>query len=359
MDGIIFGSTDGGQLIAGLPLLDRQVVALFRGGCKRVTVVHPARFLPGTPRSDALGYRFEHVREPFVVEEPSLVIAADVLIEAGDVARLIETGSRLESGEGVPLVAGFFPGGDLRNLEAELDELPILQAQGVAMRIRDKEDRWWAAQELWASLSSANDGLVDRCFNRPVGRVISKVLVHTDVSPNSVSIAAILIGLLSAWCFSAGAYWAALAGALLFQVSAIIDCVDGDLARIAFKESALGKWLDIGGDQVVHMAIFAGLGIGLWRMGVDAPVKPLVISALVGVAISFAVIVRGMTSCRSDENAALRRLIDRMANRDFSVLLIAMAAADRLVWFLWLLGIGVHAFWLLALVAQAGGGRRR
>ena len=90
----------------------------------------------------------------------------------------------------------------------------------------------------------------------------------------------------------------------------------------------------------------------------DAPVKELAISAAIGVCISFAVVLRGMALPASEENAALHNLIDRMTNRDFSVALLVMAAADQLTLFLWAVGIGVHVFWVTALAVQLMGRRR-
>ena len=94
---------------------------------------------------------------------------------------------------------------------------------------------------LWASLTSASDGFVDKVFNRPCGRPLSKLLIHTPVSPNMVSVASILTGVVSAIFFASGQFITGIVGALLFQLSAIVDCVDGDIARVLFKESRLGK----------------------------------------------------------------------------------------------------------------------
>jgi phosphatidylglycerophosphate synthase len=358
MDAVIICDTDGSAPIAGVPLLDRQIVALHRGGCEKVTVVG-GRWLSGTPRSDAHGYSYGHELMLAPTTEPMLVLASDVLVEARDVVRIIESGSRLESAEGVPLNAGIVPAGPLEGFREELDNQPIIRAQGVAMQIRDKEDRWWAAQELWASLGSSTDGAVDTWFNRPVGRLLSKLLVHNNITPNQVSVFATLIGILSGTCFAIGSYWAAVIGAILLQISTIIDCVDGDLARIAFKESTVGKWLDIVGDQVVHIAVFVGIGVGLWQVGVEAPVRLLATSAAVGVVISFGVVLRGMLLPKTDENALLHMLIDKMTNRDFSVVLLVLAIAGQLSLFLWLVGIGVHVFWISALGAQLIGKRAK
>src|SRR5206468_255083 len=118
-------------------------------------------------------------------------------------------------------------------------------------------------------------------------------LIRAQISPNQVSIASMLVGILSG-CFFARGYF--ISGALLLQLSAIIDCVDGDLARVLYKETRLGKWLDLVGDQFVHVAVFAGIGFGLASSDPASPTLALGISAVLGTIISFAVIVRLMQS---------------------------------------------------------------
>ena len=52
-----------------------------------------------------------------------------------------------------------------------------------------------------------------------------------------------------------------------------------------------------------------------------------------------------------------QRFIDKATSRDFSVLLVALALADRIWWFLWLAAIGVPVFWILVLVIQGSTSR--
>jgi 1L-myo-inositol 1-phosphate cytidylyltransferase / CDP-L-myo-inositol myo-inositolphosphotransferase len=172
--------------------------------------------------------------------------------------------------------------------------------------------------------------------------------------PNAVSLASIAIGLVAAWFFAVGSHQAAILAAVLFQFSAIVDCVDGDLARVLFKESPLGKWLDLAGDQVVHVAVFAAIAIGLVRGGETPFAFGLGISAVLGAVISFAVVVRGMRQPANDRSLLLQKLIDSATNRDFSVLVLVLACFNRLEWFLWLSAIGSHVFWITALALQLG-----
>jgi phosphatidylglycerophosphate synthase len=347
--------------IAGLTLLDRLVVTAHRAGCAPIFVA--CQTAPPLARAEALGIQVSHV--PAMPEEavaaalcrraagrpdragrlqeshePLLLIEGSVLLDVRDLVNVIGQGGQLVSAEGRPLP-----------VRMTVDNPSPVVAGSMAMVILDAASAAEGERKLWASLTSSADGLVDRFFNRPAGRQFSKLLVKTPISPNQVSVVSILIGLASAWFFARGDF---VAGALVLQLCAIIDCVDGDLARALFKQSRLGKWLDLGGDQVVHFSVFAAIGIGVARIDPSVPALALGASAAVGVLICFAVIVRALRQPVAQRGPLLNKLLDATANRDFSVLLLVLAIFGRMDLFLWMAGIGIHLFWI-ALLALDGG----
>lgn len=265
------------------------------------------------------------------------------MIEIRDLEQLIAHGDHLVRPDGVSLPVS------MKNTGSS----PVLAA-GVAVPVNDAASAAAAERQLWASLTSPSDGIVDRFFNRPVGRILSKILVHTPVSPNQVSVFSILIGIVSGWFFATGRF---LTGAIILQVCAIIDCVDGDLARALFKQSFMGKWLDLIGDQIVHFAVFLGIGLGVARQNPSTPALILGASAAVGVVLCLLVILRGM-NMPSDHRSLFGKLMDATANRDFSALLLLLALIGKMEWFLWMAGIGIHLFWLILLVLQTHAMRR-
>ncbi len=349
---IVCEANSAAQRVAGLCVLDRLLVAVHRAGAVKITVVS-ATPLPQLKRTPALAITFQTATQPPEANSPMLVLSTRALVQPADLKRVIEQRGRLTKPDGAPLPVGVLDSISAGPLDLQLAKLPAITTVGVAELVRDPVSTTHATRQLWASLTSSADGLVDKYFNRPVGRALfSKWLIHTPISPNQVSVVATLIGLLSAACFATGSATAAIWGAILLQLSAIVDCVDGDLARVLFKESPLGKWLDIVGDQVVHIGVFVCIGIGLYRAGSAAPVLPLAASAAIGVVISFIIVMRGLMQPESQRNSRLQKLIDATTNRDFSVLLLILAFVSKLEWFLWLTAIGVHVFWLLALSLQ-------
>jgi phosphatidylglycerophosphate synthase len=336
--------------VAGLTVLDRLVVAVHRAGCNPVFVVCRNR-PPQLKRSVALGIPVRFVSEIPAIDFPVLVASSSLLVMADDIRVLLKKGGRLANRDGSLLPIGLTTG-PLRSIETALAALPAIASIKVAESVVDTASAQRAERALWADLKGSSDGLVDRAFNRPCGRPLSKLLVRTPVSPNAVSLASVIIGLVAAGFFAAGEYAASVIAAILFQVSAIVDCVDGDIARVAFKESALGKWLDLVGDQVVHIAVFAGIAFGLIKAGAGSTAYWLGLSAIAGALLSFVVVLRGLRQMRSDEGGLLRKLIDSATNRDFSVLVLFLALIGEIEWFLWLTAIGSHVFWMTALALQ-------
>lgn len=336
--------------VAGLTVLDRLVVALHRAGCFPIHIVLRGA-TPRLKRSSALGVDWRHAETLPAPATDAMVVAGNLLVQPADVKEVLQGRGALIAAEGTPLPLKFVHAGGPIDLSATAG-VPAIRASGVARRIGDARAARQAGQELWASLKSSSDGTVDKYFNRPVGRPFSKLLVSTPITPNQISVASIVIGLAGAWFLARGGRTEGILGAILFQLSAIVDCMDGDVARMAFKESPLGKWLDIVGDQVVHAAIFIGVGVGLAAADSPAPVGWLAASAVAGALISFGVILRGLLGSAAKSNRRLQAFIDGATNRDFSVLVLALAVLQKLEWFLWMAAIGSHLFWMAALVLQ-------
>lgn len=340
--------------VAALTVLDRLLVALHRAGFREITVVGPGP-LPAVARAEAWGIRFARATTLPESGEPWLGVRAEVLVQARDLVRFVTEPGRLADATGDRLPVGVVRGVTEEGEPAWEGE-PVRRAEGVARWVRDDGEAREAAKVLWASLTSASDGWVDRVFNRPVGRPLARWLCRTPVTPNQISLASILVGVLSGVMFGLGRYeWVVTAG-IVFQLSAILDCVDGDVARVVFKESPLGKWLDLVGDQVVHVSVFVGIAVGLWNVGAKAPVGWLGAAAVAGALLSFVMVLRGMKLAkRTGDDGTLSRWLDAATSRDFSVLVLMLACVELLEVFLWLAAIGSHAFWVLLWWVQ---GRR-
>jgi phosphatidylglycerophosphate synthase len=206
--------------------------------------------------------------------------------------------------------------------------------------------------DLLLSLENPRDGPVDTYFNRKLSRPITRWLLRTSLSPNHITVLSCMIGVFGALCFLPGGYWGPVLGALLLQFSVVLDCCDGEVARVKFMESPLGDWLDIVCDTVVHIAIFLGMGVAVWRNGATGHALALAGVLALGGALAFPLVTLAEKTEEAGnrrggwEDVLIKKLLASLTTRDFSVLIIASALTGQLGWFLWGAAIGAQVFWL-------------
>jgi len=207
-------------------------------------------------------------------------------------------------------------------------------------------------RELLLSLENPRDGQVDTYFNRKVSRPITRWLLRTSLTPNQVTVLSCLVGILGALCFFPGGYWAPVLGALLLQFSVVLDCCDGEIARVKFMESPLGDWLDIVCDTIVSIAVFLGIGVAVWNDGTVRHALVLAAVLAVGGALSFPFVTLAEKTeamgerRRGWEDITIKKLLASLTTRDFSVVVVISALVGKLHWFLWGAALGAHVFWL-------------
>jgi hypothetical protein len=115
----------------------------------------------------------------------------------------------------------------------------------------------------------ANDGFFSVFVLRKFSKLFTWAAVRTGLTPNQITLISFAIGLLSAYEFSRGDFWSIFIGAGLLQLSLIVDCVDGEIARYTRKFSGLGAWLDAITDRIKEYLVFFGLAYGAAKNGRD------------------------------------------------------------------------------------------
>jgi phosphatidylglycerophosphate synthase len=286
-------------------------------------------------------------------------IAADlVVLPAG----ILGAGGNAAGLGGVPDSGGAIPIRRWLERAAAESRVRAVAAADAGLWYRDIWDQpsaKSAERTLFKSLKGDYEGIVDRYFNRTLSRLFTKLFLLLGCSPNMITMVATLVGLSAAVGFSFGSYTAGIAAALLFQLAAVIDCCDGEVARLTFRESPFGAWLDIAMDNVVHMAVFAGIACGVYlrQKGTGAEWIPLALgaAAVLGNGLSFWLVTKAQTIASTrgwrtaDQAAWSQFILKNVASRDFSVVVLLFALFDKLDWFLWIAALGSTAFWLLML----------
>jgi hypothetical protein len=104
--------------------------------------------------------------------------------------------------------------------------------------------------EYEASLKSIEtENYPDQWFYRPIGFRIAKLLCHTGITPNMITILSIFVGAAAGPLFYQHDRLLILLGIISLIIANILDCVDGQLARLTGIKSEIGRILDgIAGD---------------------------------------------------------------------------------------------------------------
>jgi phosphatidylglycerophosphate synthase len=344
-------------VVAGLPIVQRVALSALRGGFDAVVALAPG---------DGAALRAVLARDPRTATIPVVADTAGASIASEYVALVpsdcvVTTGAlaRASSAEvnGRPVRFGAVGAGIVvaprRALGATPSEAGLRDGE-LCLRVTDAGEAAAAEDALLATLGSPSDGPIAR-FDRALSTRISRHLVRTPLRPNHITTIGTCIGFAGAWGLAQGSYLSGVLGALLFWLAVIVDGCDGEVARLKFLESRFGYWYDITTDNIVHAAVFAGLGIGLYRADASQPfllLGALLVGGLIAAtAVTLTLLVADPPADqpppRSRRGRWRRRLLrgfEALMNRDFAYLLLLLAVVGRLHWFLCGAAVGTYVY---------------
>lgn len=118
---------------------------------------------------------------------------------------------------------------------------------------------------IYRQSKKKNDNFWTEWISRPPAAVLVFLLRNTRVTPNQVSFAAIGTAAVGAALLVAWRTWPGLiAAGLVLQLAYIIDCVDGQLARLTRQTSPVGALLDFMLDEVKAFLVLGAAAVRLW-----------------------------------------------------------------------------------------------
>jgi phosphatidylglycerophosphate synthase len=105
---------------------------------------------------------------------------------------------------------------------------------------------------------------------RPPAAALVYALRGTRITPNQVTLASLVVCALSgAMLLWRDDYFWVLAAVVVFEISFILDCADGQLARLRRRASVLGHLLDFLMDELKAMLLYGCVAVHLWRFSGD------------------------------------------------------------------------------------------
>lgn len=88
---------------------------------------------------------------------------------------------------------------------------------------------------------------------------------RTPITPNQVTVVGIGSGVIGGILWGVGTHESFMVGSVCLQMMYLLDCVDGELARIKNLQSPKGAYLDLLGHYLIDYCMIMGMGIGLSR----------------------------------------------------------------------------------------------
>ncbi|MDR2765536.1 MAG: CDP-alcohol phosphatidyltransferase family protein [Tannerella sp.] len=119
-------------------------------------------------------------------------------------------------------------------------------------------------KEFVLSLKSVEtENTLDLYFYRPIGYRLACAFRSTKVTPNMVTVVSIFVGAGSGYLFYFNKWTYSLAGILLLILANILDCVDGQLARLTERKSEIGRILDGVAGDIWFILVYVALALQL------------------------------------------------------------------------------------------------
>ena len=161
------------------------------------------------------------------------------------------------------------------------------------MKALDVSDKYWidvdhgkalknAKSLLIEQLAKRTDGPIATILNRPLSLKISELFLKTSITPNQVTLLSFIIGLFASLCFYFGDYLYLIAGGVLVQISSVVDGCDGEIARLKFRRTKYGGWLDAVLDRYADGLIIFGMVYGHWILHSNDLIWLVGFAALIG-----------------------------------------------------------------------------
>jgi phosphatidylglycerophosphate synthase len=98
------------------------------------------------------------------------------------------------------------------------------------------------------------------CFYRAGSIFVSVPLAWAGASPNVITLVWIALGLIGAFALSAEQWGVRVGGALVLQLSYLLDYVDGEVARLSDRKSLIGGFLDLMGHGLIKPSLPLAVG---------------------------------------------------------------------------------------------------
>ena len=167
--------------------------------------------------------------------------------------------------------------------------------------------------------SSLSDELINTYLLRPIAGFVVWVLYPTRITPNQVTIASTVAGLIAAGFYMHHEAASTAIAGLLVTLKDLLDSADGQLARARQQHTRIGRFLDSIGDFVVDVAVFGAIGWVLYSSTKNGWMIVLALLGLVGITLRVSYHVFYQTSfLHLEEKYQTNRVAEEITKEDLT-----------------------------------------
>jgi phosphatidylglycerophosphate synthase len=363
---VILGDESANWQIAGLRQLDRLVLGLDEfseamGTANKIEVVVfwkpqislSERWLPKHQRIT----RVRLTEASGSIEPEARVVATRLFIARNALSKFFSTTPPVKIEQPIVDLTGAWP----RLFEQfERTCRSATRAEEEHWRFLEQPSEIIATEkQLLRHSGKSQDGIVSKFLNRPISRVITRLLLKLPITPNAWTILTFALAPVAFVFLVRGDYTGFLAGTGLFQLINILDGCDGEIARAKYLDSERGRRLDAFCDFVANLIFVLCLGVGLFRQpSVSTNIGLLY---LLESLITFLLMARGLGRyvkpllARDTTRVVSRRqkdfnIAERFFGRALTAFIFQITQRDVIYFVFLLLAIAGRASWILHIV---------
>ncbi len=191
-------------------------------------------------------------------DRPGTRYAVDPARGDADAGALVVEGDR--AGAVIDALIADFATGEVVARAAWADATAVAVARRARFPVPDQAAVKAATAWQWELVDKALDAPITRYFYRALARPLTRLFLHTPLSPNAISVISIVLSLVGCAIAAGASAHAHMLGMALLVAGGIVDCNDGEVARLRLETSPSGAWVDAIGDELARLALLLGLG---------------------------------------------------------------------------------------------------
>lgn len=166
----------------------------------------------------------------------------------------------------LPIPVEYVAPGSVAPEGAQRERADIIAGVELVDEAARRRAEWALIRRMNKSFEGPVDALINWRFSMRITRVLARQSLA--VTPNHVTVVAIVVGLISALLMAHGGWGFIAAAGVLLELNSILDSCDGELARLRYQYSKLGQWLDNLSDDIVDNVFIIAAGVacgGVWQ----------------------------------------------------------------------------------------------